>query len=174
MGFSVVIASFIVLIGFVAVFSTVATVMFTSTQDLTFAANDYIIKQQDKINTQMQLSVDSVSASQCQITLRNVGSKTIFFQNSNGYSWNSIIISYGSNTQWHSYTVETYTIQEIKVASTNTTLNPATHNFVNPGEQASILVDLPSGAEPIASQNIVSVTFASYIGAAASSEGVMQ
>jgi archaellum component FlaF (FlaF/FlaG flagellin family) len=163
MGFSVVIASFIVLIGFVAVFSTVATVMFTSTQDLTFAANEYITKQQDKINTQMQLSVDSVGASQCQITIRNVGSKTIFFHNSNGYS-----------TQWHSYTIETYNIQAIKITSTNTTINPATHNFVNPGEQASILVNLPGGAEPISSQDIVSVTFASYSGAAASSEGAMQ
>jgi archaellum component FlaF (FlaF/FlaG flagellin family) len=174
MGFSVVIASFIVLIGFVAVFSTVATVMFTSTQDLTFAANEYITKQQDKINTQMQLSVDSVGASQCQITIRNVGSKTIFFHNSNGYSWNSIIISYGTSTQWHSYTIETYNIQAIKITSTNTTINPATHNFVNPGEQASILVNLPGGAEPISSQDIVSVTFASYSGAAASSEGAMQ
>jgi archaellum component FlaF (FlaF/FlaG flagellin family) len=173
MGFSVVIASFIVLIGFVTVFSTVATVMFSSTQDLTFAANDYISKQQDKLNAQMQLTVDSISATQCQITLKNIGSKQIFFQNSNGFSWNSIILSYGKTNQWHAYQIETFTVQQIEVSSTNTTLNTLTHNYVNPGEQATILVDIPGGAPQIATQDIVSVTFASYYGTTASSEGVM-
>ncbi len=174
MGFSVVLASFIVLIGFVAVFSTVATVLFTSIQDLTFATNDYINNQRDKINTQMQLSVDSVAAGQCQITVKNTGSKTIFLENSGGFNWNSVILAYGRNSEWHSYTIEMYTVEQIKITGTNTTLNVVTHNFLNPGEEATLSVSLPAGAPAISSQNVVAATFASYYGTTASSEGVME
>ena len=172
MGFSVVLASFIVLIGFVAIFSTVSTAFFTSMQDISYAANDYISNQKDKINTQMQLTVDSVSAITCDVTIKNTGSKTIFLQNSDGYNWNTIILSYGSSSQWHSYAIENYTILEIKITGTNTTFNTAAHNFINPGEQVSIRLNLPDGAPEISNQDVVSVTFASYYGSTASSEGV--
>ncbi len=173
MGVSVGIASFIVLIGFVAVFSTVCTAFFTSVQDVSYAANDYISSQKDKINTQMQLTVDSVASASSAVTIKNVGSKTIFLQSSDGYNWNTIILSYGSGSEWHSYTIESYTISEIKVIGTNTTFNTETHDYVNPGEQVRITLNLPSGAPEIVSQDIVSVTFASHYGTTASSEGVM-
>ena len=121
----------------------------------------------------MQLTVDSVSATTSDITIKNIGSKTIFIQSSNGYKWNTIILSYGSDSQWHSYTIESYTITEIKVIGTNATFNIATHNFINPGEQASINLTLPSGAPEITGADVVSVTFASHYGATASWEGVL-
>jgi len=127
----------------------------------------------DKINTQMQLTVDSVSSTATTVTVKNVGSKTIFLQNSDGYNWNTIILAYGSGSQWHSYAIESYTVSEIKITSTNTSLNTATHNYINPGEQARLTLNLPSGAPEIASQDIVSVTFASHYGTTASSEGAI-
>ncbi|MCW4002332.1 MAG: hypothetical protein NWE95_00235 [Candidatus Bathyarchaeota archaeon] len=173
MGFSIGLASFIVLIGFIAIFSTVCTAFFTSVQEVSYVANEYISNQKDKISTQMQLTVDSVTATTSDITIKNIGSKTIFLQNSNGYNWNTIILSYGSSSDWHSYTIESYTITEIKVTGTTTTFNIATHNFINPGEQVSISLNLPSGAPEITSQDVVSVTFASHYGTTASSEGVI-
>jgi archaellum component FlaF (FlaF/FlaG flagellin family) len=173
MGFSIGIASFIVLIGFIAIFSAVCTAFFASVQELSYATNEYINDQKDKINTQMQLTVDLVTVNRTDITVKNVGSKTIFLQNSNGYNWNTIILTYGNDTEWYSYPIETYTVTEIKITGTNTTLNVTTHNFINPGEQASISLYLPSGAPEISSQDVVSVTFASHYGTTASSEGVM-
>ncbi len=173
MGFSVGLASFIVLIGFVAVFSTVCTAFFTSVQDVSYAANDYISNQMDKINTQMQLTVDSVNPTASAVTIKNIGSRTIFLQNSDGYNWNTIILSYGSSSQWHSYTIESYTISEIRITGTNTTLNTATHNYISPGEQVRISLNLPGGAPEIQSQDIVTITFASHYGTTASSEGVL-
>ncbi len=173
MGVSVGIASFIVLIGFVAVFSTVFTAFFTNMQTLSVTANDYINQQRDKLDTQLQLTVDTVSATSCTVTVRNIGAKTVFLQNSNGYSWNTAILAYGNSEQWHSYPIETYTIQEIRITATNTTFSPANHNFLNPGEQATLTINIPEGAPEIESQNVVSVTFATYNGVTAASEGAM-
>jgi archaellum component FlaF (FlaF/FlaG flagellin family) len=170
-GFSVGIAAFIVLIGFVLLFSSVCTVLFSSVQQLSAQTNEYVSNQMDKINSQIQLSVDSVSTTNSAITVKNVGTKTIFLENSNGYSWNTIIISYGRSTDWHTYSVESYTVNNIKVTATNATLNLAAHSYINPGEQARITLNLPSGAPEIQSQDIVSVTFASHYGTTASSEG---
>ncbi len=172
MGVSVVLASFIVLIGFLAIFSTVSTGFFTGMKDLSFAANDYVNNQKDKINTQLQLSVDSVSGTTCEVTIKNTGSKTIFMQNSNGFNWDTIILSYGHSSQWHSYTIDMYQILEVKISGTNTTFNVATHNFINPGEQSSISLSIPSEAPEISAQDIVSITFASYNGVTASGEAV--
>ena len=172
MGASVVLASFIVLIGFLAIFSTVSTAFFTGLKDLTLTANDYMNQQNDKVNTQMQLTIDSVNGTTCEITVNNTGSKTIFMQNSDGFDWNTIILSYGSGSQWHSYAIEGYETLEVGVSGTNTTFNLATHNFINPGEQMSILLSLPNGAPEIAVQDIVSITFASYYGVTASGEAV--
>lgn len=173
MGFSVGIAAFIVLIGFVLLFSAVCPVLFSSVEQLSAQTNEYVSNQMDKINSQIQLSIDSVGTSNTAITLRNVGTKTVFLQNSNGYNWNTAIITYGRGSTWHTYTVESYTIDNIKVTATNTTLNPATHNYINPGEQAHISLSLPGGAPEIQSQDIVSVTFASHYGTTASSESGM-
>lgn len=173
MGFSVGIAAFIVLIGFVALFSTVCTVLFTSVQEISTQTNEYVSNQMDKINTQMQLSVDSVSPTTSTVTIKNIGSRTVFLQDSDGYNWNTVIIAYGKNSDWHSYSIESYVVSEIKVTATNTTLNTATHNYINPGEQARITINLPSGAPEISSSDIVSVTFASHYGTTASSEGAI-
>lgn len=173
MGFSVGLASFIVLIGFVAIFSAFSTTFFTNMQELTSSANDYVYNQKDKIDTQMQLTIDSVGATGCSVTIKNIGTKTIFLQNSDGYNWNTIILSYGDNDQWNSYTIENYSVSEIKVIATNASFNPTTHKYMNPGEQATISVSIPGGAPSIVSQDVVSVTFASHYGVTAASEATM-
>lgn len=174
MGFSVGIASFIVLIGFVAIFSAVSSAFFTNMQELTFAANEYVNDQKDRIDTQMQLTIDSIAATTCDITIKNIGTKTIFLQNSNGYNWNTIILSYGDNEQWNSFTIESYTISEVKVTATNATLNPTTHKYMSPGEQVTISLNIPGGAPSIESQDIVSIVFASHYGVTASGEVTME
>lgn len=173
MGFSVGIASFIVLIGFVAVFSSVSTTFFINMQELTFTSNEYVTNQKDKIDTQMQLTINSVSATTCNITIKNIGTKTIFLQDTDGYNWNTIIISYGDNDQWNAYTIETYTISEVKVTATDTTLNPTTHKYMNPGEQVNITISLPGEAPQIESQDVISITFASHYGVTAAGEVTM-
>jgi archaellum component FlaF (FlaF/FlaG flagellin family) len=173
MGFSVTIAAFIVLIGFIAIFSTFCTVLFTSITDISNVANQYVISQIDKLNTQIRLTVDTISPTSSEITLKNIGSNTIFLQKTSGYSWNTIILAYTGNDETHSYAIENYVIEEIRVTGTNAVFNPEIHNYINPGEEARISINLPPEAPGISSQDVVSVTFASYYGTTASSEGVL-
>src|SRR5208282_1425849 len=173
MGVSVVLASFIVLIGFLAIFSSVSTGFFTGMKDLTLAANNYMNNQKDEFNTQIQLTVDSISGTTCEVTIKNIGSTTIFMQNSDGFDWNTIILSYGNSSQWHSYAIEGYEILAVEISGTNTTFNLATHNFINPGEQMSISLSIRSGATEISAQDVASITFPSYYGVTASGEAVM-
>lgn len=174
MGFSVSLASFIVLIGFLSIFGAFTGGLFSGFKELSVTANDYVNRQTDKLNLQMGLTVDAVNTTSCQVTLKNVGSKIIFLQQSNGFNWNSIIVTYGNSGQWQSYLIDQYQVLNVKVVGSNATFNLATHNFVNSGEEATILIDLPNGAPPIASQDTVSVTLASYYGATAAGEAVKE
>ncbi len=170
MGFSVAIASFVVLIGFLVFFTGVSAVFFTSINDLSVTANGYATTQQEKLNTHIQLTVNSVSATSCNITVTNIGSTTIFLQNSSGYNWNTIILTYGNSSEVNSYAIEGYQITEIGISGTNTTFNIVTHNVLNPDEQANITLSIPDGAPEILSQDIVSIIFASYYGVTATGE----
>jgi archaellum component FlaF (FlaF/FlaG flagellin family) len=173
MGFSVTIASFIVLIGFLALFTPLANTFFMGFKELSYAANDYNSRETAQNNVRLRLIVDAVNATSCNATVENIGSKTIFFKSSDGFNWNTIILSYGNSSQWQSYMIEEYEILEVKVSGTNTTFNPSTHCFVNSGEEVRVSVSIPSGAPEISAQAVVSVTFASYYGATASGEAVM-
>jgi len=174
MGFSVTLASAIVLIGFLAIFASFTTAFFQGIKELSYIAEDYVSREREKIDVKLQLTVDAVNATACNATVKNIGSKTIFLKSQNGFKWNTIMVSYGSSSQWQSYPIEEYEIFDVRVSGTNSTFNPSTHSYVNFGEEMRLAFSIPSGAPEIPAQAVVSVTFASHYGVTASGEAVRE
>jgi archaellum component FlaF (FlaF/FlaG flagellin family) len=174
MGFSVTLASAIVLIGFLAIFASFNAALFQGVKELSYIAEDYVSRERDKIDVNLQLTVDAVNATSCNATVKNIGSKTIFLKSQNGFSWNTIMMSYGNSSQWQSYPIEEYEILDIKVSGTNSSFNPTSHSYVNSGEEVHLAFSIPSGAPEIPVQSVVSVTFASHYGVTASGEAVRE
>ncbi len=174
MGFSVTLASAIVLIGFLAIFASFTTALFQGIKELSSVAEDYVSREREKIDVNLQLTINAVNATSCNATVKNIGSKTIFLKSQNGFSWNSILMSYGNGSQWRSYPIEDYEILDIKVSGTNSSFNPAGHSYVNSGEEVHLSCSIPSGAPEIPVQSVVSVAFASHYGVTASGEAVRE
>lgn len=174
MGFSVTIASSIVLIGLLAAFTSVSVALFQGLNELSYATKEYLNRERERLDVKLQLEVEGVNATSCNITVRNTGCKTIFLQSQNGFQWNTIVISYGNNSYWWSYNVEEYEILEIKVSETSYYFDCSSHNFINPGEEARILFSIPAEAPEIPIQGVVSVVFATHYGVAASGEVVRE
>jgi archaellum component FlaF (FlaF/FlaG flagellin family) len=174
MGFSVTLASAIVLIGFLALFASFTAALFQGMKELSNVADDYVSRERDRIDVNLQLTVDAVDAASCNATVKNVGSKPVFLRSQNGFSWNTVMLSYGNGSQWQSYSIEDYQILAVNVSGTNSSFNPASHNYVNSGEEVHLSCSLPSGAPEILVGSVVSVTFASHYGVTASGEAVRQ
>jgi len=174
MGFSVTLASSIVLIGLLILFASFAVAVFQGFRELSYVANEYISREREKLDVELQLKVEAVNATSCNVTIENTGCKTIFLRSQNGFEWNTIILSYGNTSQWQSYPIEEYEVSEVKVSGTNYTFDPDSHSFVNPGERARISFSVPSGAPEIPVQGLVSVVFASHYGVTARAEAVRE
>jgi archaellum component FlaF (FlaF/FlaG flagellin family) len=172
MGFSVVMASSIVLIGIIAALASVSTVLLYSFGQLNQATSDYLAREQERFDVRLELNVSSINATSCNVTVKNIGSKTIFLTKQNGFRWNTVIVSYENNSIWHSYSIENYTILEIGVSGTDVTFNVSTHNFINPGEEAQISFSIPKDALDIPLNSVVDVVFATYYGITAEKEAV--
>jgi len=174
MGFSVTLASAIVLIGFLAMFASFTTALFQGIKELSYVADDYVSRERERIDVNLKLTVDAVDATSCNVTVKNTGSKTVFLKSQNGFSWNTIMMSYGNSSQWQSYPIENYEIWDIRVSGTNSSFNPANHSYVNSGEEMRLAFTVPSGAPEIPVQSVVSVAFASHYGVTASGEAVRE
>jgi len=170
MGFSVTISSVIILIGLLVTFTSVSVVVFQSLRELSYATKDYFNRERERLDVQLQLEVEEVNASSCNITVKNTGCKTIFLRSQNGFQWNTILLSYINNSDWQSYIIEQYDILDVKVSNTNCSFNPSSHNFINPGEEALISFNISAGAP----ESMVSVAFVTHYGVTAKAEGVMQ
>ncbi len=167
MGFSVTVASMIVLIG-LATFMGVTTIsLIYSINQLTILLNT--LNKQDT-DAQIELNIVNISASTIEFYVKNEGSKTIFLKNQ-GFNWNSVIIAYRNDT-WHSYLIEDYSISEIKVQSSSLSFDVSSHSYINPGEEAKILVSLPEYAPIIPYNETVIIVFFSHYGISAIKEGV--
>ncbi len=167
MGFSVTVASMIVLIG-LATFMGVTTIsLIYSINQLTIILNTL---NEQGMDAQIELSIVSINASTIEFYVKNVGSKTIFLKNQ-GFNWNSVIIAYRNNT-WHSYLIEDYSISEIKVQNSSVLFDVSSHSYINPGEEAKILVSLPEHAPIIPNNETVIIVFFSHYGISAMKEGV--
>ncbi|MBT0159446.1 hypothetical protein G4O51_05630 [Candidatus Bathyarchaeota archaeon A05DMB-2] len=174
MGFSVTLSSAIVLIGFLALYASFTTALFQGVNELSCIANEYVKHEREKIDVRLQLTIDALTASSCTVTVKNTGSKTIFLKSQDGFKWNTLMVAYGTGSQWQSYPIEEYEVLAVRVSETNSTFNPNTHNYINSGEEASIMFNIPDDAPEIPSGAVVSVTFASHYGVIASGEGVLE
>ena len=172
MGFSVTIASAIVLIGLVIFFGSLSAVLVYSLNTLFDTTKEYVNREREKFDVRLELNITSIGADTCTIKLRNLGTKTIFLQSQENFQWNSIVISYQNNSQWLSYIIENYTVLDVRVIDTQVLFNPADHPFINPGEEATISFNLPEEAPTISQGTTVIVVFASHYGATAQTEGV--
>ncbi len=174
MGFSVTIASSIVLIGLLAIFASFSIAAFQGLRDLTYATKEYVSRARERLDVELQLKIETVNATSCNITVKNFGCKAIFLSDQNGFKWNTVLCSYGNSSQWQSYMIETYEVFEVRVSETNYTFDPQIHCFINPGEEALITFNLPNGAPEIPSQSVVCVTFASHYGVTVNAEAARE
>ncbi len=172
MGFSVTIASSIVFIGIMVAFVSVSATMFSGFREINNAASDYLEQEKERLDVRVDLEVNAIDDRSINITVTNVGSKTIFLKSQNGFQWNTIVVSYANNSQWRSYNIEDYTVSEISASGTTTTFDTASHNFVNPGEEAIILFSVPEDAPDIPSDGVVVVVFVTHYGTVALKEAV--
>jgi len=167
MGFSVTIASTIVLIGLIAFAGGTTMSMLYMLDYLVTLTNESARLAPD---VQIDLEVISIDNSTIHFYVKNMGSKTIFLRNQT-FNWNSIVIAY-NNSSWHSYLIENYFVSEIKVQNSTVSFNLLTHKFINPGEEARIDVSLPYGAPEIPLNEPILIVFISHYGVSASWEGV--
>ena len=172
MGFSVTIASTIVLIGLIILFSSLSAVLVYSLNTLSDTTKEYVNRERDKLDVRLEMDIDSIADRSCTTTVKNLGTKTIFLQSQKGFKWNSMVISYQNNSHWLSYIIEDYTVLDVKVIDTTVFFNPASHSFINPGEEARISFNLPEEAPAIPKKATVIIVFASHYGVTAQAEGV--
>lgn len=167
MGFSVAAASAVILIGLITFVGVTTASLFYAINQLTILLNT--LPNQD-LDVQIELDRVNINASFVQFYVKNTGSKIIFLKNQD-FNWNSVIIAYRNNT-WHSYLIEDYTVSEIKVQNSTVSFNVSTHMYINPGEEAKIIVSLPADAPNIPTDGTVIVVFISHYGVSAMKEGV--
>ncbi|MEM2342248.1 MAG: hypothetical protein QXX94_07175 [Candidatus Bathyarchaeia archaeon] len=169
MGFSVTIASAIILIGLI-VFTSVTAATMISTINTLVQLKSLALKVDPLNNVKIDLVISEIEPLKVRFYIRNSGSKPIFIKLGD-YNWNSVIISY-RNVYWRSYLIENYSILEIRVVGTNYTLDMSMHGSLNPCEEALIEAYLPQGAPEIPLNSSVIVVFASHYGVSAIGEGV--
>jgi len=174
MGFSVTIASSVILIGMIAIFTSVSVATFYGLKEITYAINDYLSREREKRDVRVELNVTSVNATSCDIIVKNTGRRTVFLQSQNGFQWNTIVFSYGNESYWRSYPIEQYQVLEVRVSGTNSSFNPDDHSFINPGEEAEISFSIPERAPEIPLGGVVSVTFVTHYGVTADIRAVRQ
>jgi archaellum component FlaF (FlaF/FlaG flagellin family) len=172
MGFSVTITSSIVLIVVLALSSSFLITIFQGLKEISYTVKEYISREGEKLDVALQLTVDSVNATSCNITIKNVGSRVIFLKKQEGFNWNTIILSYGNSSFWFSYLIEEYEILKIKVSGTDYTFTPDNHSFINCGEEATVSFSIPNDAPEIPLNGLVSVVFVTHHGVEARTEGV--
>jgi len=172
MGFSVTIASSVILIGLLAAFASVSVAMFQGLKELSYATKEYLSRERERLDVKLELEVNVVSSTSCEITVKNTGCKTIFLQSQNGFQWNTIVLSYGDNSTWRSYPIEQYEVLEVKVSETTQSFDPSSHSFINAGEEALISFSIPADAPIIPKKGVVSVVFATHYGVTAVKEAV--
>lgn len=168
MGFSVSLASTIIIIGMVATAGVLAGTMFQITGALYETVEVYGDLERTRLDVRLELEIVDIEARELNITVSNIGSRTIFLASGQDYKFNTVIISYDG----HSYIVEDYEILEIRVSGSNAPFDPASHLHIAPGEEALLKVEIPDGAPDIPAGGVVSAVFASHYGVSAADEGV--
>ena len=167
MGFSISIASAIVLIGWLALIGSISGTMLTAINEIGTLVNS-APSNSVKQSVQLGLQIKSVQDRAINISVVNAGSVAVFLRNVT-FAWNSIIISYNA-TSWQTYLIDNYTVLAISVVGANESFDVSSHQSVNPGEQVLIEVYLPTQAPAIPLGSVVNVVFASNYGVCARQE----
>lgn len=167
MGFSVSIASAIVLVGWLALVGSISGTMLTTLNEIGTLVNS-TPSDSIKQGVQLGLQITSVQNRSINFSVVNTGSIAIFLRNET-FAWNSVIVSYNA-TSWQTYLIDNYTVLAISVAGTNESFDVSSHQSLNPGEQVFIEVYLPAQAPEIPLGSVVDVVFASNYGVCANQE----
>lgn len=169
MGFSIVIASAISLIGLLIFASLIATIALPTVNAIAQLSQKIIAYSSD-YGTRIELTFNSANDARVRFYLRNLGPRVIFFRG-DGYDWNTIIISYRSYC-WRTYILNDYMIMEKKISGTNYTITPLGIAHLNPGEEVLIEAYLPPDAPAIPANETIIVVFVSHYGSRAITRGV--
>ena len=167
MGFSVSIASAIVLVGWLALVGSISGTMLTAINEIGTLVNS-TPSNSVKQSVQLGLQIISVQNDAINFSVVNTGSVVVFLRNET-FAWNSVIVSYNA-TNWQTYLIDNYTIVAINVVGANESFDLSSHQSLNPGEQVLIEVYMPTQAPEIPLGSIVNVVFASNYGVCANQE----
>jgi len=88
-------------------------------------------------------------------------SKTIFLQNKTLEFRNDVIVAYNSSAAtWISQLIDHYDVLEVRVTNTEAVMDPTSHPYLNPGEEALIQLSI----DGLESGSILVVVFISHYG----------
>jgi len=127
---------------------------------------------EEHLNTILVVEITGINSNGINVTIRNIGSQTVFLRR-DSFSWCSFIVSYrDSNGVWRSFLSDNYEIVTIRICNSNISFNVSKHKYISPNEEALFKINLPSNYPPIPPNSVVVVAFASRNGAYAISKGV--
>jgi archaellum component FlaF (FlaF/FlaG flagellin family) len=69
MGFSVTLASAIVLIGFLAIFASFSAALFQGIKELSCVAEEYVSRERERLDVNLQLTSDAVASARTQLNI---------------------------------------------------------------------------------------------------------
>ncbi|MEM0083978.1 MAG: hypothetical protein QW743_00585 [Candidatus Methanomethylicia archaeon] len=142
------------------ILSTIIILTITTTYHTLLTQSTTII--QNQLNTNIEnrntiLTIENVQIQERSITLklRNIAGNPIIFGGET-YKWCSFIISYKSQNEWVTTLIENYTITKIEITGTSIT---TTNTTLNPGQEATITINIPPTNPPIPPNTIVKIVF---------------
>lgn len=113
------------------------------------------ISREDR-NTIITIENVQINSQTITLTLKNIAGNPIIFGGET-YKWCNFIISYkAQNNTWITILIENYIIKEIKIPGTNITTGNKT---LNPGQEATIIIQIPQTHPPIPEKSIVIIVF---------------
>ncbi|MEM2184599.1 MAG: hypothetical protein QXD79_05315 [Candidatus Methanomethylicia archaeon] len=142
------------------ILSTIIILTITTTYHTLLTQSTTII--QNQLNTNIEnrntiLTIENVQIQERSITLklRNIAGNPIIFGGET-YKWCSFIISYKNQNEWVTTLIENYTITKIEITGTSIT---TTNTTLNPGQEATITINIPPTNPPIPPNTIVTIVF---------------
>jgi len=126
----------------------------------------------ERFQVDLRIMLNGISDHQINLTLRNCGNIPIFFFRRD-YCWSSFIVSYKDESNiWRSYLIEDFQIISIKIVNANFTSSSPNSLTLYPGEEAEIMLSLPSSSPKIPVNSLVEVAFTSNYGVSTMVRGV--
>jgi archaellum component FlaF (FlaF/FlaG flagellin family) len=167
LSFSSTITASIVLIGMLVLIGSAAASLMAAFNGYFSAWTDISEAERARLDVGLQLSITNVGNRTVEATVRNRGSRTVFLTP----GWNDAIVAYNTSRGWKPF-LSSFTVVEIRVSGSDYSFQPSTHPYINPGEEAVIVIQLPDEAPDIPNGSLVVAVFASHYGVSAVGEAV--